>query len=163
MDWRHLEELPVAGHGVHGEVKNLCVWVKDNAGMGSLSKIRVVRDGNVITAGGVISDIDVGLGRVAEIAGATVARAICSTSSTIRIHPLMLVIPIEHPMMSKRFCPAATRRPERLFVLVSSNQPYCKLAPRWVAKAALMLFEPKRATLGECRPSPHFMSFRLNA
>jgi cyclohexyl-isocyanide hydratase len=35
-----------------------------------------VRDGNVITAGGVASDIDVGLGRVAEIAGATVARAI---------------------------------------------------------------------------------------
>jgi hypothetical protein len=61
MDWRHLEELPVAGHG---EVKNLCVWVKDNAGMGSLSKTRVVRDGNVITAGGVISDIDVGLRRV---------------------------------------------------------------------------------------------------
>ena len=67
MDWRHLEELPVAGHGVYGEVKNLCVWVKDNAGMGSLSKTRVVRDGNVITAGGVISDIDVGLRRVAEI------------------------------------------------------------------------------------------------
>ena len=64
MDWRHLEELPVAGHG---EVKNLCVWVKDNAGMGSLSKTRVVRDGNVITAGGVASVIDVGLGRVAEI------------------------------------------------------------------------------------------------
>jgi hypothetical protein len=64
MDWRHLEELPVARHG---EVKNLCVWVKDNAGMGSLSKTRVVRDGNVITAGGVTSDIDVGLRRVAEI------------------------------------------------------------------------------------------------
>jgi cyclohexyl-isocyanide hydratase len=35
-----------------------------------------VRDGNVITAGGVTSDIDVGLRRVAEIAGATVARTI---------------------------------------------------------------------------------------
>jgi len=34
MDWRHLEELLVAGHGVYGEVKNLCVRVKDNAGMG---------------------------------------------------------------------------------------------------------------------------------
>jgi hypothetical protein len=33
--------------------------------------------------------------------------------------------------MSKRFCPAAARRPARLFVLVSSNQPYCKLARRW--------------------------------
>src|SRR5215469_6477699 len=36
MDWRHVEELLAAAHGVFGEVKNLCVWVKDNAGMGSL-------------------------------------------------------------------------------------------------------------------------------
>jgi hypothetical protein len=36
MDWRHLEELLAAASGVFGEVKNLCVWVKDNAGMGSL-------------------------------------------------------------------------------------------------------------------------------
>jgi DNA modification methylase len=36
MDWRHVEELLAAGRGVYGEVKNLCVWVKDNAGMGSL-------------------------------------------------------------------------------------------------------------------------------
>jgi DNA modification methylase len=36
MDWRHVEELLTAGRGVYGELKNLCVWVKDNAGMGSL-------------------------------------------------------------------------------------------------------------------------------
>jgi hypothetical protein len=36
MDWRHVEELTAAGRGVYGELKNLCVWVKDNAGMGSL-------------------------------------------------------------------------------------------------------------------------------
>jgi DNA modification methylase len=36
MDWRHAEELLAAGRGSYGEVKNLCVWVKDNAGMGSL-------------------------------------------------------------------------------------------------------------------------------
>jgi DNA modification methylase len=36
MDWRHLEELLVAGRDAYGELKNLCVWVKDNAGMGSL-------------------------------------------------------------------------------------------------------------------------------
>src|ERR1700736_788415 len=36
MDWRHIEELMGAGHGVYGELKNLCVWVKDNGGMGSL-------------------------------------------------------------------------------------------------------------------------------
>jgi DNA modification methylase len=36
MDWRHLEELLAAGQQAYGELKNLCVWVKDNAGMGSL-------------------------------------------------------------------------------------------------------------------------------
>ena len=36
MDWRHLGELLAAGGEVYGELKNLCVWVKDNAGMGSL-------------------------------------------------------------------------------------------------------------------------------
>jgi DNA modification methylase len=36
MDWRHAEELLAAGRDVYGELKNLCVWVKDNGGMGSL-------------------------------------------------------------------------------------------------------------------------------
>jgi DNA modification methylase len=36
MDWRHIAELMAAGRAVYGELKNLCVWVKDNAGMGSL-------------------------------------------------------------------------------------------------------------------------------
>src|SRR5262249_50330694 len=36
MDWRHIEELLAAGRAVYTEVKNLCVWVKDNGGMGSL-------------------------------------------------------------------------------------------------------------------------------
>ena len=36
MDWRHLDELLTAGRDAYGELKNLCVWVKDNAGMGSL-------------------------------------------------------------------------------------------------------------------------------
>ncbi|MBV9248384.1 MAG: site-specific DNA-methyltransferase [Acetobacteraceae bacterium] len=36
MDWRHVEELLEAGHGAYGELKNICVWVKDNSGMGSL-------------------------------------------------------------------------------------------------------------------------------
>src|SRR5438046_1892020 len=40
MDWRHLEELLAAGAEVYGELKNLCVWVKDNAGMGSLYRSR---------------------------------------------------------------------------------------------------------------------------
>jgi DNA modification methylase len=36
MDWRHLHELLTAGRAIYRELKNLCVWVKDNAGMGSL-------------------------------------------------------------------------------------------------------------------------------
>jgi DNA modification methylase len=36
MDWRHAEELLAAGRTAYDELKNLCVWVKDNAGMGSL-------------------------------------------------------------------------------------------------------------------------------
>jgi DNA modification methylase len=35
MDWRHIEDLLAVGRRVYGELKNLCVWVKDNAGMGS--------------------------------------------------------------------------------------------------------------------------------
>ena len=36
MDWRHLEELIAAGNRVYSALKNLCVWVKSNAGMGAL-------------------------------------------------------------------------------------------------------------------------------
>jgi len=35
MDWRHLGEVLAAGTQVYAEFKNLCVWAKDNAGMGS--------------------------------------------------------------------------------------------------------------------------------
>ena len=36
MDWRHLPEVQSAGASVYSELKNLCVWVKDKGGMGSL-------------------------------------------------------------------------------------------------------------------------------
>jgi DNA modification methylase len=36
MDWRHMDELLSAGRTVYAELKNLCVWAKDNGGMGSL-------------------------------------------------------------------------------------------------------------------------------
>jgi DNA modification methylase len=36
IDWRHLDELLAAGRDAYDELKNLCVWVKDNGGMGSL-------------------------------------------------------------------------------------------------------------------------------
>ena len=35
MDWRHVEELLAAGREAYDELKNICIWVKDNAGMGS--------------------------------------------------------------------------------------------------------------------------------
>src|SRR5574344_419803 len=36
MDWRHIKEIINAGDEVFDEFKNLCVWNKDNGGMGSL-------------------------------------------------------------------------------------------------------------------------------
>jgi DNA modification methylase len=36
MDWRHCNEILRAGNSVYTELKNVCVWVKSNAGMGSL-------------------------------------------------------------------------------------------------------------------------------
>jgi len=35
MDWRHMWEMLEAGRRVYGELKNLCIWNKTNAGMGS--------------------------------------------------------------------------------------------------------------------------------
>ncbi len=35
MDWRHMRELLAAGHDAYTELKNVCVWAKDNGGMGS--------------------------------------------------------------------------------------------------------------------------------
>lgn len=35
MDWRHLGEILSAGEEVYSDLKNICVWKKDNAGMGS--------------------------------------------------------------------------------------------------------------------------------
>lgn len=36
IDWRHLAELLAASREVYRELLNVCVWEKDNAGMGSL-------------------------------------------------------------------------------------------------------------------------------
>jgi hypothetical protein len=35
MDWRHAGELLAAGNEIYPKLKNICVWVKHNAGMGS--------------------------------------------------------------------------------------------------------------------------------
>lgn len=36
MDWRHLDDVSAACRDIYGELLNLCVWNKSNAGMGSL-------------------------------------------------------------------------------------------------------------------------------
>jgi DNA modification methylase len=36
MDWRHLRELLDAGSSIYSDLLNMCVWVKDNGGQGSL-------------------------------------------------------------------------------------------------------------------------------
>jgi DNA modification methylase len=35
MDWRHMREVLDAADKTYGELKNLCIWTKTNAGMGS--------------------------------------------------------------------------------------------------------------------------------
>jgi DNA modification methylase len=40
MDWRHMGEMLEAGAANYAELKNLVIWVKDNAGMGSFYRSR---------------------------------------------------------------------------------------------------------------------------
>ena len=40
MDWRHMSEMLEAGNKVYSALKNLCVWVKKNAGMGTFYRSR---------------------------------------------------------------------------------------------------------------------------
>ncbi len=40
MDFRHIREITAAGEAIYAELKNLCVWVKNVGGMGSLYRSR---------------------------------------------------------------------------------------------------------------------------
>lgn len=40
MDWRHMREITDAAFPIYGPHKQLCVWVKDNGGMGSFYRSR---------------------------------------------------------------------------------------------------------------------------
>lgn len=40
MDWRHIGEILAAGAAAYSEFKNLCVWAKDNGGMGAFYRSR---------------------------------------------------------------------------------------------------------------------------
>ena len=51
MDWRHADQLLAAGREIYAELKNIVVWVKSNAGLGSLYRsqhelIFVFKSGN---------------------------------------------------------------------------------------------------------------------
>ncbi|WP_245440780.1 DNA-methyltransferase [Mesorhizobium sanjuanii] len=51
MDWRHIAETIIAGRETFGDLLNLCVWNKTNAGMGSLYRsqhelVLVFKNGN---------------------------------------------------------------------------------------------------------------------
>jgi DNA modification methylase len=36
MDWRHMDDVSAVGKAVYGDLLNVCIWNKSNAGMGSL-------------------------------------------------------------------------------------------------------------------------------
>jgi len=36
MDWRHMDDVSMVGGEIYGDLLNLCIWNKSNAGMGSL-------------------------------------------------------------------------------------------------------------------------------
>ncbi|MBN9558615.1 MAG: ParB N-terminal domain-containing protein [Alphaproteobacteria bacterium] len=40
MDWRHMDDVSAAGRTIYGDLLNLCIWHKSNAGMGSLYRSR---------------------------------------------------------------------------------------------------------------------------
>lgn len=40
MDWRHMGDLLEAGSSIYSDLKNLCIWVKDNGGMGTFYRSR---------------------------------------------------------------------------------------------------------------------------
>lgn len=51
MDWRHMHEMLVAAQPVYSELKNLCIWDKISAGMGSMYRsqqelVFVYKNGN---------------------------------------------------------------------------------------------------------------------
>ena len=69
MDWRHMTELLSAAEKNSAVVENLCVWVKTNAGMGSLYRsqhelVFVLRNG---TGGSRRKHVELGLSTVGTV------------------------------------------------------------------------------------------------
>ena len=87
-------------------------------------KARVVKDGNVITAGGITSGIDFAFNVVAEVAGETTARRIRSASNTTRRRHSIPAIPIRHRLLSNQRCsPRATTSPCQRTAQASTRRP----------------------------------------
>ena len=89
-------------------------------------KGRVVRDGNVITAGGVTSGIDFGLNAVAAIAGETVAQSIQLSLEYDPTHLLTPAIPIVRLIAPKPQCSPDMRKREQRFAMGSLASQRCE-------------------------------------
>jgi len=109
-------------------------------------KGRVVRDGNVITAGGVTSGIDFGLNAVAAIAGETVAQSIQLSLEYDPTHLLTPAIPIVRLIAPKPQCSPDMRKREQRFAMGSLASQRCEqllvvnlnaLQGRWDRRAFL--------------------------
>jgi DNA modification methylase len=60
MDWRHLDELSAAARPLFGAMKNLVIWVKKNAGMGSFYRSQHELIAVYATPGKVINNFGLG-------------------------------------------------------------------------------------------------------
>ena len=96
-------------------------------------KARVVKDGNVITAGGITSGIDFAFNVVAEVAGETTAREYSSASNTTRRRHSIPAIPIRHRLPSNQRCsPRATTSPCQRTAQASTRPPgFDRALCRW--------------------------------
>jgi cyclohexyl-isocyanide hydratase len=92
-------------------------------------KGRIVRDGNIITAGGVTSGIDFGLSVAAKIAGDAVAQSI-QLAIEYDPAPPFHVIPIRHPRRCKGSLRADSRNPGPLTARQSRRRLLCMPASR---------------------------------
>jgi hypothetical protein len=134
IDWRHLGELLAAGRAAYGELKNLCVWVKDNAGMGSLYRsqhelILVFKQGGIALTAIISNWAD--SGGTAAISGSTlgptplpaaVRRATCRRSTRLSNRSRWLQMP------SSTVQPAATSCSTPFSAVARQSSPPSELA-----------------------------------
>ena len=141
MDWRHMGELLHAGGGVFTELKNLCVWNKTNAGMGTFyrSKHELVFVFKVGTAPHTNAFRLGETGRyrtnVWDYAGANTFGA--DRDQALSMHPT--VKPVAMIADAIRDC---TRRGERVLDVFGGSGSTLIAAERTGRRAHLLEFEP---------------------